>query len=115
MAAVKAEAFGKIFNIAGGREISDLLLARMVIKAAGREELTPGHDHTGDFPVVPFRLFAKPERAASVLDWQPVVSLEEGLQLTVEWMKTNRKEIKRAYRVAVNRERARDGLPPLED
>jgi dTDP-glucose 4,6-dehydratase len=36
------------------------------------------------------RLLASNALAASLLNWQPAVGLEEGLRRTIEWVKSNR-------------------------
>jgi nucleoside-diphosphate-sugar epimerase len=40
------------------------------------------------------RLWCDNAKAKRLLDWEPQVSLEEGLQETIEWMKKNKNRIK---------------------
>lgn len=78
---------GSAYNIGGGRELSNLELAREICRLVGApEELVafvpdrPGHD---------FRYGVAWERLAA-LGWAPRVAFEEGLARTVAWYREHR-------------------------
>jgi NAD dependent epimerase/dehydratase len=87
-AATASEAVGQAINIGSGQEISIGDLARLIVKLVGR-----------DVPVVqdPQRLrptsseveqlCASNALAQEILGWRPQVSLEEGLQRTIDWIR----------------------------
>lgn len=87
-AATAIEAVGKTINLGSGREISigDLAktIARLVDVDVTIEEdeqrLRPGGSEVE-------RLLADNTLAQSLLGWKPTVSLEEGLTLTIDWMR----------------------------
>lgn len=83
-----AEAVGKTINIGSGKEISVGNLAELIARLVGR----PVTVSTDPQRVRPEgseveRLLADNAMARTVLGWSPFVSLEEGLQRTIEWMK----------------------------
>ena len=90
-AAVEPAAAGRTINLGSGREISIGDLAALIgqlmnypIKIESEEQrVRPGKSEVE-------RLLASHELAASLLHWQPAVSLEEGLRQTIEWVKANR-------------------------
>ncbi len=78
---------GEIYNIGGGHELTNVDLARAVLRTVGAEHATisfvqdrPGHD---------FRYGVRWERLAR-LGWSPEVPFEEGLALTVAWYREHR-------------------------
>jgi dTDP-glucose 4,6-dehydratase len=90
-AAVEPAAVGRTINLGSGREISIGNLAALIgqlmncpIKVESEEQrVRPGRSEVE-------RLLASHALAASLLHWQPAVSLEEGLRQTIEWVKANR-------------------------
>lgn len=80
-------AIGKTINLGSGREISIGELAELIAKMVGREVkieskeelLRPEKSEVN-------RLLADNSLAAEILDWEPRVTLEEGLEKTVAWM-----------------------------
>lgn len=71
---------GRVYNVGGRCERSNLEVVRALISAVGKGEYTfvadrPGHD---------LRYAIDPSRTESV-GWAPKVSFEEGLQRTVAW------------------------------
>ena len=87
-AAQTEAAIGQTFNLGSGREIRVDALARLI------GELTEvpveiEHDEARVRPASSEveRLLADSRAAAEVLGWSPTVTLEEGLRLTVEWMR----------------------------
>jgi dTDP-glucose 4,6-dehydratase len=76
-------------NLGNPREMTILEFAHKVLGVTGsRSEIVfvhPRDERTKDDPMV-----RQPDisKAQKVLDWEPVVSLEEGLAQTVEWFRT---------------------------
>ncbi len=87
LAALKDEALGEAFNIAGGREIRIKYLAELVNEYTGNPAgiiYKPRRDwdrHT--------RRLASIEKARKLLGWSPKVKFEDGLKRTIEWFKEN--------------------------
>jgi len=75
-------------NLGNPSEITILQLAQQVIKAASSDSeiafITPQDERTKDDPQT-----RRPDitKARSMLDWQPKVSLEEGLALSISWFR----------------------------
>lgn len=88
--AESSESDGEVINIGSGREISIQELARMVTQAIGRDipivqedqRVRPEGSEVG-------RLLADIGKARRLLNWEPKVSTEDGLALTIEWIKNN--------------------------
>jgi dTDP-glucose 4,6-dehydratase len=87
LAVLERGRIGEVYNI-GGLDIEDnLTMAKRVLRVTGKPEtlLTfvkdrPGHDR---------RYALDCTKMAKELGWKPVISLEEGLRLTIEWYKNN--------------------------
>ena len=87
-AASVPEAIGQTINVGSGREISIGDLAALIARLTGRpialesdaERVRPARSEVE-------RLVAETSLARKVLDWEPRVSLEEGLQRTIDWMR----------------------------
>ncbi len=89
-AAAVPDAVGRTINLGSGREISIGDLAALTAKIVGRP-ITIESDEARLRPEGSEveRLLADFTLARTVLGWEPLVSLEVGLQRTLEWMKTN--------------------------
>lgn len=82
------DAIGRAINIGSGREVSVKDLASLIGSMVNRtiaihteeERLRPENSEVE-------RLLADSTMARKILGWEPAVSLEEGLQLTVEWIR----------------------------
>ena len=79
---------GDIFNIGGGRELSNLELTRVILREMGaREERIEevvdrlGHD---------FRYSLNIEKITKQLGYKPEISFEEGISQTIEWYKSHK-------------------------
>ena len=85
----KAEALrGQVLNIGSGKEIGIPSLCEKLKKIGGftnaiRQE--PGQPRLGESP----RWQADISKARELLDWQPKRTLEQGLEKTIAWFKTN--------------------------
>jgi dTDP-glucose 4,6-dehydratase len=80
---------GEIYNIGGGRELTNLELAKLILKEMGRDESLisfvtdrPGHD---------FRYSVDIRKITSELGYQPMVRFEEGIAETINWYVQNEK------------------------
>lgn len=74
-------------NIAYGRDLSNLEIARMILKNLGKPETLI--KYIGDRPGQVVRHLASTKRAKELLDFQAKTSFEEGLKKTIEWYKNN--------------------------
>ena len=84
-------AIGETLNLGSNREISIGDLAQLLIKLVG----TDARIETDNQRIRPTnseveRLLADNTKAAKLLGWSPRVSLEEGLQQTIDWLRENR-------------------------
>jgi dTDP-glucose 4,6-dehydratase len=75
-------------NLGSGREVTIGELARLISQLIGRPAVVENDEER----VRPEksevqRLLADNTLARNVLGWEPVISLEEGLKYTVDWMK----------------------------
>lgn len=89
-------AVGRVINLGSGRDISVGDLAQTIARLIGK----PIKIHTDPGRVRPKsseveRLLADKTRAHTLLGWEPVISLEDGLQRTTEWVQAHLDE----YRV----------------
>ena len=88
LAAETPEAIGRTINLGSGREISIGDLAKLIIDLVGRsinieseeKRVRPDKSEVD-------RLLADNTVARTVLGWEPAISLEEGLERTIEWMR----------------------------
>jgi NAD dependent epimerase/dehydratase len=90
LAAQAPAAVGRTVNLGSGREISIGDLAHLIARLVGR----PIRIESDQARVRPEksevdRLLADNALARDLLGWTPKVSLEEGLERTIAWMKTN--------------------------
>ncbi|MFD1676114.1 SDR family NAD(P)-dependent oxidoreductase [Alicyclobacillus fodiniaquatilis] len=92
-AAQSKKGIGDVFNAGSGYEISIGEIAKQIRDMVGREVSLP--ISSTDARTRPVnsevnRLFSDSAKAAQVLAWQPLVSLEDGLAKTIEWMRQHR-------------------------
>lgn len=100
-AAESMEAVGQVINIGSGREISIGDLAELIASLIGKE-ITVESDSERLRPKKSEvdRLLADNSRACELLGWEPAVSLEEGLERTIEWLQEHMDQYKPGvYRV----------------
>lgn len=78
---------GEVYNIGSMHELSNMALTRYILALTGRDESfisyvadRPGHD---------FRYSLNSEKIRRELDWNPRVSFEDGLGLTLDFYKKN--------------------------
>ena len=78
---------GDTFNLGAGFEISVAELARQIIALLGKPvEIVVDARRLRPEKSEVQRLLADNSRARNVLNWQPQVSLREGLQRTIDWI-----------------------------
>jgi NAD dependent epimerase/dehydratase len=90
LAASTPAAVGQTLNLGSGREISIGDLARLIAQLTGAdisiesesERLRPEKSEVE-------RLLADSTLARKILGWEPTTTLEAGLQITLDWMKTH--------------------------
>jgi dTDP-glucose 4,6-dehydratase len=81
------EAVGQVINLGSGRSVSIKELARIIVSLVGSErEIVTDPERLRPEAGEVWRLECDNRRAREVLDWQPAVSLKEGLQRTVEYI-----------------------------
>ncbi len=88
--ATKESAVGQVTNIGSGREISVGDLAKRIIKLIGADveiECDEQRVRPGGSEVE--RLLCNNEKAHQQLGWEPKVSLDDGLNYTIGWIKEN--------------------------
>ena len=80
---------GDVFNIGGGRELSNLELTRVILEAmaASEERIEEVVDRLGH----DFRYSLNIEKITNQLGYKPEVDFEEGISQTIEWYKSTKK------------------------
>jgi len=87
LAAEVPEAIGRTINLGSGREISIGDLAKLIIRLVGRSiEIESEEERVRPVASEVDRLLADNTLARTVLGWEPAISLEEGLERTIEWV-----------------------------
>jgi NAD dependent epimerase/dehydratase len=90
LAGSRPEAVGRAINLGSGREIAIGDLAHLIARLAGRPiavETRPERVRSAGSEVE--RLVADNSLARTTLGWVPVVSLEDGLRRTIEWIQAH--------------------------
>lgn len=91
LAASSPLATGRTINLGSGREISVGDLARLIAGMLGKTiEIVGDEQRLRPSGSEVERLLADNSLARTLLQWEPKVSLEEGLARTIAWMKDNR-------------------------
>jgi dTDP-glucose 4,6-dehydratase len=79
---------GHVINIGTGRNIAIKTIAEIVVEKMGKSRSLI--NYIDDRPGQVFRHTADIKKAKDLLNWQSLVSFEEGLEKTIEWYKNNR-------------------------
>jgi dTDP-glucose 4,6-dehydratase len=88
LAAESPEAVGKTINLGSGSEISIGDLAQLIGRLVGKPiEITTDDNRIRPDQSEVERLIADTTLAQRVLGWQPEISLEDGLRLTIDWLR----------------------------
>lgn len=92
----KKNSMNDIFNVCGNEEIRIIELLRLIwIMMGHKEELKV--KHLPPFPYDIKRRFLSNRKINKKLDWQPLISLSEGLAETIEWIRKKDRYSRRAY------------------
>ncbi|MDK2971294.1 MAG: UDP-glucose 4-epimerase [Candidatus Sumerlaeota bacterium] len=84
------DALGTVFNLGSGREISIADLAALLVKMTGADaEIVSVDERLRPEASEVERLVCDASRARRLLNWEPRISLEEGLERTIEWLRAN--------------------------
>jgi dTDP-glucose 4,6-dehydratase len=79
---------GKTFNLGTGQEIKIGDLARLIIQKVGNPvEIEVDSDRLRPSDSEVLRLLSNNSLARATLGWQPEVTLEQGLERTIAWIK----------------------------
>lgn len=90
LAASTPDVEGQTINLGSGREISIRDLAQLIGRLTGREVIIECEaERMRPEGSEVERLLASNARARNLLGWEPAVTLEEGLERTIEWMRTH--------------------------
>jgi NAD dependent epimerase/dehydratase len=89
------DAVGQVTNIGSGREISIGELARLILGlmrnssriVCDEQRVRPENSEVE-------RLLCNSEKAQRTMNWRPLVTLEDGLQRTIEWVKSHQDRYK---------------------
>ncbi|MCX6921755.1 MAG: SDR family NAD(P)-dependent oxidoreductase [Verrucomicrobia bacterium] len=84
------EAVGQTINLGSGQEISVGDLVQLISKLVGKP-LRIESENTRMRPAASEveRLLANNSLARTLLKWEPAISLEQGLELTIDWLRVN--------------------------
>ncbi len=77
------ESIGHVINVASGQPITVRDVIEKIVTIIGK-----GKPKFGEFPYRDsenLSLYANTKKAEKILDWRPLVSLEEGLESTIKW------------------------------
>jgi nucleoside-diphosphate-sugar epimerase len=80
----------EVFNVGNGSSISVNDLVEKTIEHSGKDLKV---DHDLSKPSIKTKLCLNNSKAKSLLGWKPMVSLDEGIQKTMEWYKRNAKNV----------------------
>ncbi len=87
------EAIGRVINIGSGRETSINQLAETIVRLLGKNiRIVCNNERVRLDGSEVERLLADNTVAREMLGWKPSVSLEEGLRLTIEWLRQHSSE-----------------------
>lgn len=78
---------GNIYNIGGGRELTNRELTKLILEKFGRDESSI--EYVADRLGHDLRYSVSHEKITQELGYQPKVRFEDGLEQTIEWYKNN--------------------------
>jgi dTDP-glucose 4,6-dehydratase len=89
-AAVCDQAIGQVVNLGSGSEIKIRDLVELVGRLLGQSvEIVTDEQRVRPVGSEVERLLADNRLAQQLLDWTPAISLEDGLRLTIDWIKNH--------------------------
>ena len=83
---------GRTIQLGTGHDVSVADLVELVGELVGRDlevETDPARVRSDGSEVL--RLVSSPQLARELLDWEPVITLRDGLERTLRWMEENRR------------------------
>jgi dTDP-glucose 4,6-dehydratase len=84
------DAVGRVINAGSGREISVGDLAKLILRLTGsKARIVTDEQRVRPENSEVERLLCDADQARKLLGWQPRVSLEEGLERTIDWIRTH--------------------------
>jgi dTDP-glucose 4,6-dehydratase len=83
----RSRVVGQVFNVGQNHSVTIGDLARRIVALMNVDESQI--TYVGDRPGQVFRHTCNAARAAAVLDWKPTMSLDAGLEKTIEWYREN--------------------------
>jgi len=90
-AAATPEAVGRVINLGSGREISIGELARLIAGLVGKPvDIQHEEERVRPEPSEVGRLVADNRLARTLLGWESIMPLEEGLHMTIAWIREHR-------------------------
>ena len=88
LASIETRAVGETINIGSGRGASISDLAMLMAKILGRE-VTIHIDENRVRPYDVEKLICDFGKAQRILNWSPTISLDEGLRMTLDWLRSH--------------------------
>ncbi len=86
------EAIGEAYNLSGGKEIEIGYLAKKIVEYSGsKSQIIIGSKRKWD---TKDRLLASTEKASRIIGFKPSMDFDQGLKITIAWMKSNLENIK---------------------
>jgi len=92
LAGRRKEAIGQVINVGSGIEIKMSALVELIAKLMDVENPKILQEQSKIRPFDVTRLCADNRKAREILDWEPQISLEEGLKKTIDWYLKNGQE-----------------------
>lgn len=90
------EAIGETINLGSGRSLKIKKIAKIMSSIMGKK-IKIKQDKKRLRPFDVNRLICDNRKAKRLLDWSPIVSIEEGLKITIDWIKQNPMEFKTPF------------------
>jgi nucleoside-diphosphate-sugar epimerase len=76
------------FNVSAGEEMTVAEIARVIWEECGRDPAAFALEHLPTFEVDVQRRWPSVEKARDVLGWEAQIGVREGVQRTIEWLRT---------------------------
>jgi len=92
MTATTDETYGKVFNIGAGVPVSFIELAKKIVEIAGTGKVAYTEFTQERKEVEPGDYYANISRIKQIVGWSPKVSLNQGIQQTIDFYSKHKKE-----------------------
>ncbi len=98
LAATRREAIGQVINLGSGRAVSIGELTQLILSLLGmKKQIICSEERCRPEASEVWHLECDNRKARELLGWQPKVTLEEGLEATIAYLKANLDRYKLAY------------------